>query len=140
MGSVLGENDAIYGVIAGWMVPFSTNFVAHLNGESGFNSTVGIMTGSALLKISIDQDIKEGGAYEIGATGSENHKVRLEFDDTRPGEQGTYLAISGKFTVLHLQGRVLKASFHFKAKTARRHHQEMDFTSGSFTVEGFKHD
>ena len=99
------------------------------------------MTDFALLKISIDQNIKEGETYEIGATASEDHKVRLEFDDTRSGEQGTYLATSGKFTVLHLQGRVLKASFHFKAKTAARHHHlEMDFTSGSLTVEDFKHD
>jgi|GEM_PF-997799 len=141
MGSVLGKNDAISGVIAGWTVPFSTDFVAHLNGGSGFNSTVGIMTDFALLKISIDQNIKEGETYEIGATASEDQKVRLEFDDTRSGEQGTYLATSGKFTVLYLQGRVLKASFHFKAKTAALHHAlEMDFTSGSFIVEDFKHD
>jgi len=78
MGSVLGKNDAISGVIAGWTVPFSTDFVAHLNGGSGFNSTVGIMTDFALLKISIDQNIKEGETYEIGATASEDHKVRLE--------------------------------------------------------------
>ena len=139
MGKVLGENDKISGVIASWSVPFETSFVAHLNGESGFNSTVGIMSGSALLKVSIDQDIQPGQIYKIGATDSDNHKVRLEFDDTRPGEQGTYFATSGEFTVLQLEGQVLNASFHFKATKTGHHRQEMSFSNGAFKVEDFKH-
>ncbi|KRP43179.1 hypothetical protein SAMN04490190_5370 [Pseudomonas libanensis] len=138
MGKVLGENDEISGVIAGWPEPFKTNFVAHLNGESGtFNSTVGIMSGFALLKVSIDQDIQPGQTYEIGAPGSDTHKVRLEFDNTRPGEQGTYFAISGEFTV-QLQGQVLNASLHFKATKTGHRRQEMSFSNGAFKVENFK--
>ncbi|AZE62920.1 MULTISPECIES: hypothetical protein [Pseudomonas] len=139
MGKVLGENDKISGLIASWAVPFETSFVAHLNGESGFNSTVGIMSGFALLKVSIDQDIQPGQTYEIGAPGSDTHKVRLEFDDTRPGEQGTYFATSGEFTVLQLQGQVLNASLHFKATKTGHRRQEMSFSNGAFKVEDFKH-
>ncbi len=139
MSKHLGENDKISGVIDIWDDTFVTSFVAHLNGESGFNSTVGLMSGFALIKISIDQDIKAGETYNIGAIES-NEKVRLEFDDTRQGQWGTYMASSGKFTVLQLQGNILSASFHFKAQSVRRRHQEMSFENGAFKVENFKHD
>ncbi len=87
MSEKIGEYDKISGVIDGWDTTFVTSFVAHLNGESGFNSTVGIMSGSGLIKMSIDQNIKAGETYDIDATGSDK-KVRLEFDDTRQGESG----------------------------------------------------
>lgn len=138
MTNILGPNDKISGTVSGWSVPFQTSFVAHLNGEAGFNSTVGIMTDHALLKISIDQDIRSGETYAIGATDTD-HKVRLEFDDTRAGNQGTYFASRGEFTVLQLQDGVLTAKFHFEAETRSRRVQQMSFSSGAFTVENFKH-
>ncbi|MDO4237918.1 hypothetical protein [Pseudomonas sp.] len=96
------------------------------------------MTDHALLKMSIDQDIRSGETYAIGATDTD-HKVRLEFDDTRAGNQGTYFASQGEFTVLQLQNGVLTAKFHFEAETRSRRVQQMSFSSGAFTVENFKH-
>ncbi|RFD26404.1 hypothetical protein CER19_20880 [Pseudomonas sp. GL93] len=138
MSKKIGDNDKISGVIAGWDATFVTSFVAHLNGESGFNSTVGIMSGSGLIKMSIDQNIKAGETYDIDATGSDK-KVRLEFDDTRQGESGNYMATSGKFTVLQLQGNILSASLHFEAQNAQDPQKKMSFTQGAYKVEDFKH-
>ena len=138
MSEKIGEYDKISGVIDGWDTTFVTSFVAHLNGESGFNSTVGIMSGSGLIKMSIDQNIKAGETYDIDATGSDK-KVRLEFDDTRQGESGNYMATSGKFTVLKLQGNMLSASLHFEAQTAQAPQKKMSFTQGAYKVEDFKH-
>ena len=135
MTNILGPNDKISGTVSGWSVPFQTSVVAHLNGEAGFNSTVGIMTDHALLKMSIDQDIRSGETYAIGATDTD-HKVRLEFDDTRAGN---HFASQGEFTVLQLQNGVLTAKFHFEAETRSRRVQQMSFSSGAFTVENFKH-
>ena len=138
MSKKIGENDKIFGVIDGWNFPFETSYVAHLNGESNFNSTVGIMSGSGLIKMSIDQNIKEGETYDIGATESDK-KVRLEFDDTRQGQPGNYMATSGKFAVLQLQGNTLLASLEFEAQNAQDPQKKMSFTQGVYEVEDFKH-
>jgi len=138
MSKKIGENDKIFGVIDGWNFPFETSYVAHLNGESNFNSTVGIMSESGLIKISIDQNIKAGETYDIDATGSDK-KVRLEFDDTRQGESGNYMATSGKFAVSQLQGNTLLASLEFEAQNAQDPQKKMSFTQGAYKVEDFKH-